>query len=145
MRLPRMPALEPGQRAATAPYSNSFGARNPPGQRIRRILEQVASLRAGWIFVVSVAALVSVFKIRVYALRNQDRIIRLEERLRLMTLLTEPLRSRIPELTESQLIAIRFACDAEVPTCVESTLAGKLSRADIKKAIHSWRPDYWRI
>jgi uncharacterized membrane protein YcjF (UPF0283 family) len=103
------------------------------------------SLRAGWIFVVSVAALVSVFKIRVYALRNQDRIIRLEERLRLMTLLTEPLRSRIPELTESQLIAIRFACDAEVPTCVDSTLAGKLSRADIKKAIQSWRPDYWRI
>ena len=103
------------------------------------------SLRAGWIFVVSLAALVSVFKIRVYALRNQDRIIRLEERLRLMTLLTEPLRSRIPELTESQLIAIRFACDAEVPTCVESALASKLSRADIKKAIQSWRPDYWRI
>lgn len=103
------------------------------------------SLRAGWIFVVSVAALVSVFKIRVYALRNQDRLIRLEERLRLMTLLTEPLRSRIPELTESQLIAIRFAGDAEVATCVESALAGKLSRADIKKAIQSWRPDYWRI
>jgi hypothetical protein len=103
------------------------------------------SLRAGWIFVVSVAALVSVFKIRLYALRNQDRIIRLEERLRLMTLLTEPLRSRIPELTESQLIAIRFACDTEVPACVESALASKLSRADIKKAIQNWRPDYWRI
>jgi len=103
------------------------------------------SLRAGWIFVVSVAALVSVFKIRVYALRNQDRTIRLEERLRLMTLPTEPLRSRIPELTESQLIAIRFACDAEVPIWVESALASKLSRADIKKAIQSWRPDYWRI
>jgi hypothetical protein len=95
------------------------------------------SLRAGGIFVVSVAALVSVFKIRVYALRNQDRIIRLEERLRLMTLLTEPLRSRIQELTESQLIAIRFACDAEVSTCVASALAINLSRANIKKAIQS--------
>ena len=103
------------------------------------------SLRAGWIFVVSVAALVSVWKIRVYALRNQDRIIRFEERLRLMTLLTDPLRSRIPELTESQLIAIRFACDAEAPTCVESALANKLSRDDIKKAIQGWRPDYWGI
>jgi len=78
-------------------------------------------------------------------LEKSDRIIRFEQRLRLMTLLTEPLRSRIPELTESQLIAIRFACDAEVPTWVESALASKLSRADIKKAIQSWRPDYWRI
>jgi hypothetical protein len=103
------------------------------------------SLRAGWIFVVSVAALVSVFKIRVYALRNQDRTIRLEERLRLMTLPTEPLRSRIPELTEAQLIAIRFVGDVEVATCLESALAYKLSRADIKKAIESWRRDYWRI
>ena len=71
---------------------------------------------AGWIFVVSAAALVSVFTIRVYAWRNQDRTIRLEERSRLMALLTEFLRSRIPELTESQLIAIRFAGDAEVAT-----------------------------
>jgi hypothetical protein len=103
------------------------------------------SLRAGWIFVVAAAALVSAFKIRLYALRNQDRIIRLEERLRLMTLLAEPLRSRIPELTEPQLIAIRFACDAEVSSCVERALANKMSREDIKKTIQSWRPDYWRV
>jgi hypothetical protein len=54
-----------------------------------------------------------------------------------MTLLTEPLRSRIQELTKSQLIAIRFACDAEVSTCVASALAINLSRANIKKAIQS--------
>jgi hypothetical protein len=62
-----------------------------------------------------------------------------------MTLPTEPLRSRIPELTEAQLIAIRFVGDVEVATCLESALAYKLSRADIKKAIQSWRRDYWRI
>jgi hypothetical protein len=55
------------------------------------------------------------------------------------------LRSRIPELTEGQLIALRFASDAEVPKLAERTLAETLSRADIKKAIQSWRPDYWRV
>jgi hypothetical protein len=62
-----------------------------------------------------------------------------------MTLLQEPLRSRIPELTESQLCGLRFASDAEVAKLVERTLKENLSRADIKKAIQNWRPDYWRV
>jgi len=103
----------------------------------------------GWysagLFVLLTAATVAVLKTRFYALRVQDRVIRLEERLRLATLLSEPLRSRIPELTESQCIAIRFAADAEVPKLVEKALNEKLSRADIKKAVPTWRPDYWRV
>ena len=103
------------------------------------------SLDSAWRFVLIAAGTVAIFKIRLYALRVQDRVIRLEERLRLATLLSEPWRSRIPELTEAQCIAIRFACDAEVPGLFERSLAQELSRADIKKLIRTWRPDYLRV
>ncbi len=103
------------------------------------------SLHTGAFFVLSVAAAIAVLKIRLYSLKVQDRVIRLEERLRLSSLLPEPLRSRIPELTEGQLVALRFASDAEVQKLAERAISEKLSPADIKKAIQTWRPDYWRV
>jgi hypothetical protein len=103
------------------------------------------SLHSGWHFVLLTAATVAVFKVRLYTLRVQDRVIRLEERLRLASLLPDPLRSRIPELTEGQLIALRFASDAEVSRLADRAVVEKLSPADIKKAIQTWRPDYWRV
>jgi hypothetical protein len=103
------------------------------------------SFHTGSFFVISVAAVIVVLKIRIYSLKNQDRIIRLEERLRLATLCSEPMCLRIPQLTEDQLIALRFASDGEVANLAERALAEKLSRADIKKAIQTWRPDYWRV
>ncbi len=97
------------------------------------------------LIVLAVAMLTLVLKVRLYSLKLQDRIIRLEERLRLTQLLSEPLRSRIPELPENQLVGLRFASDAEVPKLVERALNEKLKRKDIKKAVQNWRPDYWRV
>ena len=102
-------------------------------------------LHAFLLILLAAAALTAVFKIRLYSLKVQDRVIRLEERLRLTQLLSEPLRSRIPELSVDQLCGLRFASDGEIPKLVERTLNEKLSRADIKKAIQTWRPDYWRV
>ncbi len=108
-------------------------------------LVRFPSLGHGWLVVVALAATVAVFKIRLYALRVQDWVIRLEERLRLMAVLKDPLRARIGELTGSQLIALCFASDAELPRLVELALQEKLSRTEIKKSVMDWRPDYSRI
>jgi hypothetical protein len=97
------------------------------------------------LFYYFLAASVAATKTRTNALKVQDRVIRLEERLRLSTLLPEPLRLRIPELTEDQLVALRFASDGEVSKLVDRALKEKLSRKEIKKSIQSWRPDYWRV
>jgi len=97
------------------------------------------------LILLAAALLLGFVKSRLAALKVQDRVIRLEERLRLATLLPEGLRSRIPELTEGQLVALRFASDAEIPKLVERALNEKLSRDDIKKSIQNWRPDYWRV
>jgi hypothetical protein len=98
-----------------------------------------------WVILISVISILIALKARVYPLKMQDRIIRLEERVRMDALLPEPLRKRIPELTEDQLIGLRFASDDELPSLVELALEKKLDRKQIKERIQNWRPDHFRI
>lgn len=82
---------------------------------------------------------------RMYPVRVQDRLIRLEERLRLQAVLSGELSPRIGELTESQLIALRFASDEELSALVAKVLTAKMASKDIKSAIVTWRADTFRV
>jgi len=79
---------------------------------------------------------------RLMAMAVQDRVIRLEERLRMRELLPADLQARIGELTREQFVGLRFASDGELPALVRQVLTGELkSVTDIKKAVTQWRGD----
>jgi hypothetical protein len=100
---------------------------------------------SAWLVLLAIAFIVLLFRLRTYPLKVQDRVIRLEERMRLLEVLPDRLRARIPDLTESQLVALRFAPDSELPAMVDKALAEGLSNKQIKQAIGNWRPDYFRM
>ena len=94
-----------------------------------------------WLIVVSVALFILTFKARSYALVVQDRVIRLEERLRLATLVSPSELIELESLTIRQYVALRFASNAELPDLARRAIREKLSEKQIKEAIVSWRAD----
>ncbi|HEX2600954.1 MAG TPA: DUF6526 family protein [Gemmatimonadaceae bacterium] len=109
-------------------------------------LARAPSLGNAWVVIVAIALLLGIFFSRSMPLRAQDRVIRLEEQLRLDRILPPDLRARIDELTPEQFIGLRFAPDEEVSELTGRSLSGELkTRTDIKRAIQNWRADHFRV
>lgn len=110
------------------------------------LLVRAPSGAAAWSLVMWGAVAAAVGSARRMATVVQNRIIRLEMRLRLAQVLPPELRNRVGDLRERQLIALRFAPDAELPELVQRCLAGDLTRSDeIKREIRDWQPDFLRV
>jgi hypothetical protein len=103
------------------------------------------NISSAWFLVLSVVAFIPYLKMRSYPLKVQDRVIRLEERMRLQALAPAEWHTQIYRLTEDQLIGLRFAADDEVVELAKQALEHNLNRKQIKERIKDWRADNWRI
>lgn len=104
------------------------------------------SLSTAWALAVAFALIVTAFAARVFALKAQDRVIRLEERLRMRELLPPDLKARINDFSPEQLIGLRFASDAELPGLAATVLRDNVQQRDaIKKLVTHWRADDLRV
>lgn len=103
------------------------------------------SVYSAWLAFLSLAAIVPFGILRTYPLKVQDRVIRMEERLRLQALAPSEWHAQIYRLSEDQLIALRFASDDEVVELAKQALEHKLGRKQIKERIKTWRSDDWRV
>lgn len=94
---------------------------------------------------VAIALMLLALTARMFVLTVQDRVIRLEMRLRMQQALPQDLRGRISEFTVGQLVSLRFASDAELPALARKVLDEKLTdRKTIKKLVRDWQPDLLR-
>ncbi len=95
-----------------------------------------------WSLLMGVALFLGALFARVFALAAQDRVIRLEERMRMKELLPADLKGRIPEFTREQIIGLRFASDGELPELAATVLRDNIQkRDDVKKMVKNWRAD----
>jgi hypothetical protein len=115
------------------------------GIAIYYVVKHPFSIFTAWMLILSIAVFIPFFKLRLYPIKVQDRVIRLEERLRLQALAPAEWHTQIYRLSESQLIGLRFAADDEVVELAKKALEENLTSKQIKERIKSWRPDYWRV
>ena len=95
---------------------------------------------------VAVALIIVALFARVFALKAQDRVIRLEMRLRMRELLPEDRQGRINDFTPTQMVGLRFAGDAELPELARKVLDENITKStSIKKMITDWQGDYFRV
>ena len=119
---------------------------------VLNVVQSIVKLARHWFYwdglvgvLVALALLIFVFNARLFALRVQDRVIRMEERQRMARLLPGDLQVRIMEFTLGQLVALRFASDGELPELARKVLADRISsRKVIKQMVKNWRADYLR-
>lgn len=112
---------------------------------VRHVIK-APTVESGLSMLSAVAVLILFALVRQFPLKAQDRLIRLEEQLRLMRVLPADLQARINEFTVPQLVAMRFASDAELPDLARKVLNEKItSRKEIKQQIKHWRPDTFRV
>jgi len=102
-------------------------------------------LHAVWLMVLAMGAIMIWIRLRTYPLKVQDRLIRLEERIRLQALAPAAWHAQIYKLTPDQLIGLRFASDDEVVVLAELALEKNLTRKQIKERIQNWRADDFRV
>lgn len=119
---------------------------------VLNVVQSIVKLARHWFYwdglvgvLVAVALLIFVFNARLFALRVQDRVIRLEERQRMAKLLPSELQARIMEFTPGQLVALRFASDGDLPELARKVLTDQIKNAKtIKRMVKTWRADYLR-
>ena len=138
-------------------YAN-HGKRPHPMFRVVWVAATAAALSFGYqlfidfsvgtlaLFLTAASVPVAITFGRIFALGVQDRVIRLEERIRLERLLPDDLKGHVEDLTTDQLIGLRFASDGELPGLVRRVLDGEFEdRKAIKQAVQNWRADQQRI
>lgn len=109
-------------------------------------LYQEPSWDRGESIILAIGLILLALAARLQALKAQDRVIRLEERLRYQAILPSDLAQKAANLKTGQIIALRFASDEELPELVEKVLNGELTESkEIKLAVKNWRGDYLRV
>ena len=98
-----------------------------------------------WLILISIVLFIAALKIRSYVVKLQDRVIRLEERVRLAALVTPSELIELESLTTDQLVGLRFASNPELPDLARRAIREKLTRSQIKESIVSWRADNERV